>query len=40
MDALASLIAEQEGSLHQRDDVTALAIRRTDPAAGVLRRAA
>lgn len=40
MDALASLVASQEGSLHQRDDVTALAIRRVDPAAGVLRRAA
>lgn len=40
MDALASLVASQEGSLHQRDDVTALAIRRVDPAAGALRRAA
>jgi serine phosphatase RsbU (regulator of sigma subunit) len=40
MDALATLVASQEGSLHQRDDVTALAIRRVDPAAGVLRRAA
>lgn len=40
MEALATLIAEQEGSLHQRDDVTALAIRRVDPAAGALRRAA
>lgn len=40
MDALESLIAAQEGSLHQRDDVTALAIRRNDPAAAALRRAA
>ncbi len=40
MEALASLVASQEGSLHQRGDVTALAIRRVDPSAGVLRRAA
>lgn len=42
MDALAALVASQEGSLHQRDDVTALAIRRIDPMAATqpLRRAA
>ncbi|MBS0190434.1 MAG: PP2C family protein-serine/threonine phosphatase [Phycisphaerales bacterium] len=38
MDRLASLIAGQEGSLHQRDDVTALAIRRRT--ARALRQAA
>lgn len=38
MDRLAQAIAGQEGSLHQRDDVTALAIRRLD--AAQLRRAA
>lgn len=38
MELLAQAIAGQEGSLHQRDDVTALAIRRLDAAR--LRRAA
>ncbi|MBX3380242.1 MAG: serine/threonine-protein phosphatase [Phycisphaeraceae bacterium] len=38
MERLARAIAGQEGSLHQRDDVTALAIRRVE--AGHLRKAA